>query len=138
MLPRGLRLNNPGNIEHGEKWRGLATDQPDSRFCKFVSPEYGIRAMCEIFQTYQTKHKLNTIEKILYRYAPPKKNGVVENDTEKYIEDVSKWTGFARDAKVDAKNAGDLLKLIPAFIRKEQGYNPYNEAQLKAGIALSF
>ena len=27
--PRGIRLNNPGNIRHGDNWRGMAPDQPD-------------------------------------------------------------------------------------------------------------
>lgn len=41
---RGLRNNNPGNIEAGSNsWDGQAGS--DGRFAKFVTPEHGIRAL---------------------------------------------------------------------------------------------
>ena len=45
-LPRGIRNHNPGNIDKGADWEGLADDQSsDSRFCVFKDPVWGIRAM---------------------------------------------------------------------------------------------
>ncbi len=42
MEPRGLRNNNPLNIVRGKsKWQGLKERISDSRFCEFVTPEYG-------------------------------------------------------------------------------------------------
>jgi hypothetical protein len=29
LEPRGIRLNNPGNLRHGDKWQGMVDDQPD-------------------------------------------------------------------------------------------------------------
>lgn len=52
-IARGERNNNPGNIRHGSKWRGLSIEQADREFCQFVSPEYGIRAIYKLLQTYQ-------------------------------------------------------------------------------------
>ena len=55
---RGERNNNPGNIRHGSKWQGLSAQQTDPSFCQFVSPEYGIRAIYKLLQTYQKKYEL--------------------------------------------------------------------------------
>ena len=68
-IARGERNNNPGNIRHGAKWQGLASTQTDKDFCQFISPEYGIRAIYKLIQTYQKKYGLNTIKTIIYRYA---------------------------------------------------------------------
>ena len=40
MTARGIRNKNPGNLEQGESWQGLAENQSDSRFCVFKSMEY--------------------------------------------------------------------------------------------------
>ena len=77
---RGFRNNNPGNIRHGSKWRGLAPNQNDTAFCTFINVEHGIRAIFKILNTYEKKHNLVTVEDIINRYAPP-----VENDTGAYI-----------------------------------------------------
>lgn len=52
-IARGERNNNPGNIRHGSKWQGLSAEQTDKDFCQFISPEYGIRAIYKLLQTYQ-------------------------------------------------------------------------------------
>ena len=44
-LTRGLRLKNPGNIELGDGWEGLSSEQPDRRFCCFDSFVFGCRAL---------------------------------------------------------------------------------------------
>jgi len=39
-IPRGIRNHNPGNIEKGDPWQGLAADQSgDPRFAVFAAPE---------------------------------------------------------------------------------------------------
>ena len=86
MTTRGIRNNNPGNIRKGRtKWQGLAKEQPDSAFCTFTSMPYGIRALIKTLMTYHNKHKLNTVKKIINRWAPP-----VENNTTAYIQSVCK------------------------------------------------
>jgi hypothetical protein len=48
-VPRGIRLNNPGNIKEapGDKtqWQGERATDDDPVFEEFVSPEAGIRAL---------------------------------------------------------------------------------------------
>lgn len=97
-IARGERNNNPGNIRHGAKWQGLASTQTDKDFCQFISPEYGIRAIYKLIQTYQNKYGLNTIKSIIYRYAPPN-----ENNTLGYIERVSKEIGIESNKPIDTQ-----------------------------------
>lgn len=72
VFSRGIRNNNPGNIRRGEDWKGLVRDgqDTDEAFCRFVAPEYGIRAMVLILRRYRQKHNLNTISEIIRRWAP--------------------------------------------------------------------
>ena len=62
---RGFRNHNPGNIRHGDRWKGLSKGQPDPAFCTFVSPEYGIRAMGRSLLNYRRRHKLTTLRGII-------------------------------------------------------------------------
>lgn len=127
---RGIRNNNPLNIEKGDDWQGLAPVQSDLRFCVFTDAVYGIRAGARILANY-SKRGVNTLEKIVSTWAP--KN---ENDTEAYIKNVVKWTGFKRD-RVITKNSGDYVPLIAAMIRQENGINPYSTETIAKGVALA-
>lgn len=89
-LPRGLRNNNPGNIEIGEKWQGLSNKQIDTRFCTFSEMTYGCRALLKVLQTYHNKHKLNTVRAIISRWAPNN-----ENNTVAYINSVARALGVS-------------------------------------------
>lgn len=134
---RGVRNNNPGNIDYNpaNKWQGqlgIETGVPNPRFIRFSTPEYGIRAMCELLQTYARKYNANTIQKAVAKYAPAH-----ENKTDKYIENVSKWSGIPDDKEYNPNTKEVLLQLIPAFIRQECGYMPYTPDVIERGILLS-
>lgn len=86
MRVLGLVLNNPANIQRGSAWKGLSKIQKHKRFCTFESRVYGIRALIVLLRTYHYKYKLNTIEKVIHRYAP-----LSENNTYEYIVHVQKW-----------------------------------------------
>ncbi len=64
----------------------------------YFTPEYGIRAIYKLIQTYQNKYGLNTIKSIIYRYAPPN-----ENNTLGYIERVSKEIGIESNKHIDTQ-----------------------------------
>lgn len=132
MSARGIRNNNPGNIRKGEKWKGLSEHQTDSSFCIFVSPEYGIRALVKILLTYYKKYKLNTVKKIISRYAPPS-----ENETESYIKSVANQLGVASDEEIDLSSVAVLAVLLRAIIRHENGEQPYSDEQILKGIHLA-
>ena len=132
MAARGIRNNNPGNIRHGEKWEGLSDKQTDSSFCVFVSPEYGIRALAKVLLTYYKKYQLNTVKKIISRYAPPN-----ENETESYIKSVANQLGVASDEVIDLSSVAVLAVLLRAIIRHENGEQPYSDEQILKGIHLA-
>jgi hypothetical protein len=127
MTARGLRLNNPGNIRHGDKWRGLAADQPDTAFCKFIAPVYGIRAMVKILMAYR-KRGINTVAEIISTWAP-----TVENDTAAYIKSVCSRTGVGPNDPIEPTNP----ELIKAIIRHECGSQPYSDNTINDGIKLA-
>lgn len=119
-LPRGIRLNNPSNIDRtSTKWQGQSLEQPDSRFVAFDGPEWGVRAMVRVLRTYRDKHGLNTVKGIINRWAPP-----VENDTEAYYVTVARKLGVAPDAEIDIDDLDTLVGLCKAIIRHENGPGP--------------
>lgn len=132
MVARGIRNHNPGNIRKGEKWKGLSEHQTDSSFCVFVSPEYGIRALAKVLLTYYKKYQLNTVKKIISRYAPPN-----ENETESYIKSVADMLGVLPDEVIDLSSVAVLAVLLRAIIRHENGEQPYSDEQILKGIHLA-
>ncbi|HEK0725549.1 TPA: structural protein [Proteus mirabilis] len=119
---RGERNNNPGNIRHGSKWQGLSAQQTDKDFCQFVSPEYGIRAIYKLLQTYQNKYELNTVESIIDRYAPPN-----ENNTAGYINRAAKDIGVSVNSPINVSSKPVAIALATAIVGVELGYQPYSQ-----------
>lgn len=128
---RGIRNNNPLNIERGsDQWDGMAPVQSDSRFLVFVDAVYGIRAAARILSNY-AKRGVTTVEQIVSTWAPPN-----ENDTEAYIRYVTEKTGFDRK-RVVSKATGDYVPLLAAMIKMENGINPYSNETIAKGVSLS-
>lgn len=120
--PRGIRNNNPGNIEYNPnvKWQGLAQEQTDGRFCQFIDPTWGIRAIAVILISYQDKHDIHNVRGIINRWAPP-----VENNTDAYIKTVADAVGVADwNMNLDLHNYDYLCPIVEAIIRHENGKGP--------------
>ncbi|MCG5241412.1 structural protein [Azospirillum doebereinerae] len=118
-LPRGIRNNNPGNLRHGDPWQGLSDRQPDTAFCTFEDPIYGLRALMKVLLAYRTKHKLRTIAQAIARWAPPN-----ENDTPAYIATVARRCGVDQDAAVDWSEPKLLALMARAIVTHENGRAP--------------
>ena len=85
MTTRGLRNNNPGNLEkNGTPWQGQILPGQDERFCQFESMVMGCRALMKTLVTYHKVHHLDTVRQIITRWAPP-----TENDTSAYMKHVA-------------------------------------------------
>lgn len=121
-LPRGIRNNNPGNIEWGDPWQGLipVNERTDPRFAQFETPSYGIRALARTLITYQDKHNIRTVTAAINRWAPP-----VENDTGSYVRAVQKAVG---GDIVDMHDYRYLRPLVEAIIKHENGVGPLKNA----------
>lgn len=131
LATRGERTNNPGNLEKGQPWQGLAADQSgDVRFATFQTPEYGIRALAVLLKGY-VQRGFNTIRKIINRYAP-----AVENKTNAYIKHVASLTGIHPD-QVLTLNGNTLASLVAAIITHENGRNIYSAETIEAGVGMA-
>ena len=132
---RGIRNNNPGNIRHaGTLWQGQSKAQSDKAFITFNTPEMGIRAMARILLNYQIHHKLDTVDGIIHRWAPPKDH----NDTPAYVNAVAIGVGVKPNDHIDLKgNPVVLNKLVNAIITHENGSNPYSPTVISAGVNLA-
>lgn len=126
---RGLRNNNPGNIEASNQnpWAGQSGS--DGRFAKFETPEHGIRALGRNLISYQNKG-VDTVSEIINRWAPPSDN----NDTAAYISSVCKQLGVKPDQQINAANPDTLKALCAAIINHENGSQPYSERQITTGV----
>ena len=142
-IVRCVRNCNPLNIrKNGDKWKGLRAEQNDGAFCQFETMAYGWRAAFILLgRTYYEKYHLNTIKKIISRWAP-----ACENNTKGYIAYVAKQVGV---------NACDPLpppRVAPAVWQRiawamfeveglplapSKGKGDYIEA-MKEGFALAF
>lgn len=120
--PKGIRNNNPGNLELGSPWQGLAKQQKDSRFCTFVDPTYGIRALAVTLITYHDKRKaangtrIDTVREIIERWAPS-----IENHTNNYIQFVCKAMNVTPEQNLDLHDYDTMRPLVEAIIRQENG-----------------
>ena len=66
--------NNPGNIRTSPtNWNGEVTE-PGEKFERFSDMHMGVRASARILRTYGRKYGIDTINKIIDRYAPPEDN----------------------------------------------------------------
>lgn len=141
MLPRGIRNRNPGNIRLSrDKWQGLASRQNDRDFFQFISYEYGIRALARVLLTYQTKHGLDTVRKIINRWAPPVGNAngkTYTQDTSAYARAVAKAMGVKLDDAVDVRVPATMLALVKAIVMHENGMQPFADDVLLKGLALA-
>lgn len=131
MTTRGIRNNNPLNIiKSNLKWEGKITPSTDSRFEQFKDAEDGIRAGAKLLLTYQKTHGLDTIEKMIRRFAPP-----VENPTDKYWEKVAKDVGVAPNETYEVDNYENMKKLLEAMIRFENSNEmPYSDTTFRNAL----
>lgn len=120
--PRGVRNNNPGNIEAGAFTQGIPGYQgSDGRFAKFETPEQGILAADRLLQSYANRG-LNTVAGIVNRWAPPS-----ENDTGAYAAQVAREIGVDPNQPIDMQNPEIRQRIIAAKIRVENGKQPYGQ-----------
>ncbi len=112
QLPRGVRNNNWLNLSYVP---GQGASGSDGRFGVYNTPEEGIAASEKQLLRYQASG-LDTIGKIISRWAPPG-----ENDTAGYIADIAKQTGKDANARFDVSNRDNAAALIAAMARHETG-----------------
>jgi len=140
--PRGVRNNNPGNIDFNPRnaWQGqlgleVGVDKP--RFARFDHPENGIRALGKLLINYRGKDGLpgvggkgiDTVLETINRWAPS-----TENDTQAYAAAVAKRIGVRTADPINIKDSATLRGMVVSIIIHENGSNPYAPAIIDEGV----
>lgn len=139
---RGVRNNNPGNIDYNQRnaWQGqlgLEVGVPKPRFARFDTPENGIRALGKLLINYLGKDGMpgvggkgiDTVRETITRWAPGN-----ENNTEAYIAVVAKRLGVKPGEVIDIKNPATLREVMLGIIIHENGGNPYSAEVFAEGV----
>lgn len=132
-------INNPGTpypevAQHGQSTKRTLADRNNNPgnirpvggkgFRFFESAMDGWEAMKKQLMRYftgkTTGKALQTISDIVSTWAPPS-----ENDTGKYIADISKWMGVDPKAVLNLNNPQVMTSLMQSMARKE-GYGNWN------------
>jgi len=121
--PRGIRNNNPGNLM---EWGNMPRKDG---YAVFPTPEAGLTAAIKNLQAQQNKHGLNTIEGIVKKWAPPN-----ENNTEAYIADVEKQTGFGRNQALNLSDRKTVAPLISSIIKHEGNGAAYSKEMVDDAV----
>lgn len=115
-LPRGLRNNNPGNIRrNSDVFQGEVNPSRDKEFKQFKNMAYGYRAMYKILSNYYNKYRLNTIRKMISRWAPEN-----ENNTAAYVSLVSSYSGIGPDDLISFDRE-QMIRIVAGMSRVENG-----------------
>ncbi|AMG70226.1 hypothetical protein [Morganella morganii] len=125
---RGLRNNNPGNLIAAPNSTGYDYGN-DHRYVKFGSSRDGIAAMSRQLML-DAEDGLNTFDGLLKKYAPAK----AKNNTQGYIDRVSKGTGFGPHEPLNMHDPNVLAKVIPHMIKVENIEQPYSYQEVMDGI----
>ncbi len=124
LTPRGIRNNNPGNIERSAiQWQGsIPADQVqsvlgiayDPTFEQMVTPAAGVRMIGHVLTAKATRG-LTTVDSIIRDYSA--------TDQDAYVAKV------AGDLNVDSQADINVSAVLPAFaasiIDQENGQQPY-------------
>lgn len=132
--PRGIRNNNPGNLQQSDvQWQGKVSSA-DPRYEAFATPEEGIRALALNAQHLQA-NGAQTVADLIGKWAPAKENGAAS--TQAYIGAVSQAMGVSPDAPINLQDPNQLLAFTNAVIGHENGGDPsswYKPEQVKQGV----
>ncbi|MBF8781021.1 structural protein P5 [Pseudomonas fulva] len=142
MTARGVRNNNPGNIDFNPRndWvgqLGLEEGVAKPRFARFDSPENGIRALGKLLINYRGKDGLpgvgakgiDTVLETINRWAPS-----TENDTRAYAYAVARRIGVQPEDPINIKDPATLRGMVLGIIIHENGGNPYPAAVIDEGV----
>lgn len=117
VTPRGIRNNNPGNLEFaaGIDWLGQV-GADSANYVIFDTAEHGARALGHDLAT-AISEGYNTPATLITHYAPPS-----ENDTAAYIRAVAAWGQIEEGTTLQV---GDAPWIAAAVATQENGQGPW-------------
>ncbi|MGB5954967.1 structural protein P5 [Pseudomonas sp.] len=140
--PRGVRNNNPGNIDFNPRnaWQGqlgLEVGAAKPRFAQFDEPENGIRALGKLLLNYRGKDGMpgvgrpgiDTPLEFISRWAPAS-----ENNTLAYALAIAKRLGVGVRDSIDISDPRVLREAVVGIIVHENGGNSYKAEVIDEGV----
>ncbi|AWK42734.1 hypothetical protein GPY51_13660 [Photorhabdus laumondii subsp. laumondii] len=131
---RGVRNNNPLNMNFVHQTGAVLEDNPKPRFAQYPDAYSGLRAtahqLTRYFRGKTTGKKLQTIASIVPTWAPKKDH----NKTKQYIANVSKMMGVSKDTFLDLTDPDVMQRLIDSMMIEESGGNPYSPEFIRKAI----
>lgn len=133
LTPRGIRNNNPGNIDWiadpAKRWRGMVrkeTAAEGGRFGVFDTPANGVRAIAGELRA-DWRRGVRTVHGLISNWAPS-----TENNTRAYAYAVANEIHTTPDAIIDV--IGNLPEIATAIIRHENGQVPYSRDEIETWV----
>lgn len=130
-LPRGVRNNNPGNLNFANQAGATKEAGENGRFAVFGSMQEGAAALYRQLQLYM-KRGTNTLSGIVNKYAPAGDN----NNVGAYISALMKATGKGANEAIDSGDTGTIARLMKGIVDHENGRGYVSASDIMGGIQL--
>lgn len=128
--PRGLRNNNPLNLEFKP---GQGASGSDGRFGTYPTMEAGVAANAKQLISYQDDHGLNTVSGIVGRWSPSNDPGNAPGSTAAYAASVARAMGVGLNDQLNLHNPVTLSHMISAMASVENG-RPLDPQVISRGV----
>lgn len=128
---RAERNNNPGNLNFAGQAGATLEEGSNARFAKFGSTAEGVSALAKQLQRYGERG-LDTVSKIINKYAPSS-----ENNTQAYIDALSKRLGVSGDQRLDMSDSTTLTGLIKGIAQHEAGSDYLSDSDVMTGLSMA-
>lgn len=129
--PRGIRNNNPGNLNFAGQSGATKEGGEGGRFAVFESMEQGVAALYRQLQIY-FKKGVNTLSSIVKTYAPASDG----NNVDAYISALSKATGKGANEAINAGDTTTIARLMKGIVDHENGKGYISSSDIMGGIQL--
>lgn len=129
--PRGIRNNNPGNLNFAGQSGATKEGGEGGRFAVFESMEHGVAALYRQLQLY-FKRGVNTLSSIVKTYAPASDG----NNVDAYVSALSKATGKGANETIDAGDTSTIARLMKGIVDHENGKGYISSSDIMGGIQL--
>lgn len=129
--PRGIRNNNPGNLNFVGQEGATREGGEGGRFAVFESMQHGVAALYKQLQLY-FKRGINTLSSIVKTYAPASDN----NNVDSYISALTKATGKGANEVLDSGDTATMARLMKGIVDHENGKGYISSSDIMGGIQL--
>lgn len=140
--PVAWRNKNPGNIRYvpSIQWQGQV-GPGDGGFVRFRTAEHGFRALARQVMTYKERDRLDTVRKILTKWAPPvgyADGKSYTQNTEGYILKVARDMGVGPDDALSVQDADTMFALVKAIADYEDGAGwTWDDETIREGLRMA-